>query len=186
MPTELGRPPPVEHPTRQTSCSGRSSAPVGRSTITPFSRSRTRSANRLHRMEVVRDEHDCLAFRTKAAKCVEAFLLEAAVADCEHLIEEQDVEVDLDRDRVCESHLHSRGEVLQLLIHEPFEFRERDDFIEAGVDGAAESPRSVALMRMLSRAVSSGLNPTPNSMNGESRPVTCTVPGPPGRCRSGS
>ena len=32
------------------------------------------------------------------------------------------------------------------------------------------------LMRMLSRAVSSGLKPTPSSMNGESRPLTAHVP----------
>ena len=37
-------------------------------------------------------------------------------------------------------------------------------------------PSRVPLIRMLSRAVSSGLKPTPSSMNGESRPLTCTVP----------
>ena len=34
----------------------------------------------------------------------------------------------------------------------------------------------IALMSTLSRAVSSGLKPTPNSMNGDSRPSIATVP----------
>ena len=47
-------------------------------------------------------------------------------------------------------------------------------------------PSSVPLIRMLSRAVSSGLKPTPSSMNGESAPLTARCPSPAGRCRRGS
>jgi hypothetical protein len=38
------------------------------------------------------------------------------------------------------------------------------------------SPISVELRTMLSRALSSELNPTPSSMNGETSPLTSTVP----------
>ena len=38
------------------------------------------------------------------------------------------------------------------------------------------SPSRVPLILMLSRAVSSGLKPTPSSMNGERRPLTRTTP----------
>ena len=39
-----------------------------------------------------------------------------------------------------------------------------------------ERPSSVPLIRTLSRAFSSGLKPTPSSMNGESRPSMRTEP----------
>ena len=61
----------------------------------------------------------------------EALLLEALVADREHLVEQEDVEVDLDRDRVGEPHLHPGREVLQLLVDEALELGERDDVVEA-------------------------------------------------------
>ena len=112
----------------------------------------------------------------KRSNVVEALLLEALVADGENLVEQQDVEVDLDRDRVGEPNLHSRREVLQLLVHEALELRERDDLVVTRSRAlVGDRPSSVPLMRMLSRAVSSGLKPTPSSMNGERSPSTVTV-----------
>ena len=61
----------------------------------------------------------------------EALLLELRVADGEHLVEQQDVEVDLDRDRVRKPHLHPRREVLQLLVDEALEPGELEDRVEA-------------------------------------------------------
>ena len=75
----------------------------------------------------------------RRSKCVEALLLERRVADGEHLVEEQHVGVDLDRDRVGEPHLHPRRVVLQLLVDEALELGERDDLVEA----RARASRSV-------------------------------------------
>ena len=128
------------------------------------------------RLEVVADEHDRLALRAEAVERREALLLEALVADGEHLVEQEDVEVDLDRDRVREPDLHPGGEVLQLLVDEALELGERDDLVEASLRARfRERPSSVPLIRMLSRAVSSGLKPTPSSMNGESSAVDADV-----------
>ena len=58
-------------------------------------------------MKIVADEHDRLAFSVQALQGCEALLLELLVADGQYLVEEQDVEVDSDRDRIRESHLHT-------------------------------------------------------------------------------
>ena len=136
----------------------------------------------LERAEVVGDEDDRLALGPEALERREALLLEALVADGEHLVEQQDVEVDLDRDRVREPDLHARREVLQLLVDEALELGEGDDLVEALARARRRvSPSSVPLMRMLSRAVSSGLKPTPSSMNGESSAVDRAPSPRPGR-----
>ena len=53
-------------------------------------------AEALHRAHVVGDEQDRLPLRADALELVEALLLERGVADGEHLVDEQDVGVDLD------------------------------------------------------------------------------------------
>src|SRR3954469_11533596 len=86
------------------------------------------------RVEVVADEHHRLAFGAEALERDHALLLEALVADREHLVEQEHVEVDLDRDRVREPHLHARREVLQLLVDEALELREGDDVVIAALE----------------------------------------------------
>ena len=53
-----------------------------------------------------------------AIEDVEALLLEGGVADGEHLVDEQDVGVDLDRHREGEPDVHARGVVLELELLE--------------------------------------------------------------------
>ena len=73
--------------------------------------------------------------------------------------------------------MHARGVVLELEVHELLELGERDDVrASARCASLRDSPSMIALMIALSRAVSSGLKPTPSSMNGESRPCTSSVP----------
>ena len=62
---------------------------------------------------------------------VEALLLERGVADREHLVDEQDVGIDLDSNREREPDLHPRGVVLELEVDELLELGERDDLVEA-------------------------------------------------------
>ena len=71
---------------------------------------------------------------------VEALLLEGGVADGEHLVDEQDVRVGLDRDREGEPDVHPRRVVLELEVHELLELGERDDVVEALARLAARQP----------------------------------------------
>ena len=66
--------------------------------------------------------------------------------------------------------------VLELEVEELLELGERDDLVEAPRASLRESPSMTALMITLSRAVRSGLKPTPSSMNGDSRPSTSMLP----------
>ena len=60
------------------------------------------------RAHVVRDEDDRPTFLAQAVEDVEALLLKGGVADGEHLVDQQDVGVDLDRHREREPHVHAR------------------------------------------------------------------------------
>src|ERR671934_3049337 len=54
--------------------------------------------------ELVADEDDRLPLLLEPLEGDQALLLEGLVADRQHLVEEEDVEGDLDRDRVGETH----------------------------------------------------------------------------------
>ena len=59
------------------------------------------------------------------------FCCERGVADGEHLVDEQDVGVDLDRDREGEADVHARGVVLELELLELAQFGEVDHLVVA-------------------------------------------------------
>src|SRR4029077_3608094 len=59
------------------------------------------------RTEVVRHEHDRLLRRTELADLGEALVLEVLVADREHLVDEEDVRLEMHRDREAEAHVHA-------------------------------------------------------------------------------
>ena len=67
----------------------------------------------------------------EALELLEALLLEGGVADREHLVDQQHLGVDLDRDREGEPHGHAGRVVLQLEVDELLELGERDDVVEA-------------------------------------------------------
>ena len=73
------------------------------------------------------DEHDRAAFALEPEELLEALLLEGGVADGEHLVDQQDLGVDLDRGREREPHEHPRGVVLQAQVEELLELGEGDD-----------------------------------------------------------
>ena len=127
-------------------------------------------AEPLHGREIVCHEHDRSALALQAPERVEALLLEAGVADREHLVDEIQVGLRLDHRGEAEPHLHAGGVVLQLQVDEPLQLRELDDRGEPAPGLARDTPSSAAFTTTLSRAVSSGLNPTPSSMNGDTRP----------------
>jgi hypothetical protein len=80
----------------------------------------------------VRHEDDRLAGVLQVLELLEALLLEGGVADREHLVDEQDVGVDLDGHREREAHAHAGRVVLELEVDELLELREGDDVVEAG------------------------------------------------------
>ena len=112
---------------------------------------------------------------------VRALLLEGGVADREHLVDQQDVGVGLDHHREGEPDQHPRGVVLQLQVDELLELGELDHRVEAALaPRRGVRPIITPLRITFSRAVSSGLKPTPSSMNGARRP------GHPDRARVGA
>ena len=88
-------------------------------------------AEALQRAHVVGDEHDRLARVAHRVEDVEALLLERGVADREHLVDQQDVGIDLDRHREREPDMHPRGVVLQLEVLELLELGELDHAVVA-------------------------------------------------------
>ena len=85
--------------------------------------------------------------------------------------------------RVCKPEQHPRRIILELLVDEALEFSEHDDLIEPLCGAALREPRSVPLIRTLSRASSSGLKPTPSSMKGEAARTRARYRDPVDRCR---
>ena len=65
---------------------------------------------------------------------VDALALERFVADGEHLVEQQDVGVDVDRDREPEAHVHAGGVRPDRQVDEALELAELDDLVEPAVD----------------------------------------------------
>ena len=76
-------------------------------------------------------KQDRLALVAHAVELVEALLLEGGVADGEHLVDQQDVGVDLDHHREGQAHVHPRRVVLELEVDELLELGEVDDRVEA-------------------------------------------------------
>ena len=122
------------------------------------------------------DEDDRLSGGPHLLERLEALLLEVGVADGERLVEQEDVERHLDRDRVGQPKQHPRRVVLELLVDEALEPGELEDRVEARATWRRVIPISIPLISMFVRAVNSGLKPTPSSMNGDSRPRIRTVP----------
>ena len=87
-------------------------------------------AEAVHRAHVVGDEQDRLARLADAHELVEALLLERRVADREHLVDQQDVGVDLDHHREREPDQHPDRVVLELEVDELAELGEVDDGVE--------------------------------------------------------
>ena len=71
---------------------------------------------------------------------VQALALEGLVTDGEHLVDEQHVGIDVDRDREAEPDVHPGRVVLHLLVDEPLELGELDDVVEPRIDVGALEP----------------------------------------------
>ena len=75
-----------------------------------------------------------LPLRSQLGELLDAAALELGVADREHLVDEQDVGIDVDRDGEAEPHVHARRVVLHRRVDELLEPGELDDLVEARVE----------------------------------------------------
>ena len=130
----------------------------------------------LDALHVVGDEDDRPPLLVQVREHVDALLLEGGVADRQHLVDQQDVGVDLDHQREPEPDQHPGGVVLQLQVDELAELGEVDDLVEPARASLGVSPIITPFRITFSCAVSSGLKPTPSSMNGTRRPAILIEP----------
>ena len=93
------------------------------------------------RVERVGDEHDRAAVALELAHPVDAPLLERLVAHGEHLVDQQDLGIDVHGDREPQPHEHARGVELHLVVHEVLELGERDDVVVDALGVPAREPQ---------------------------------------------
>ena len=95
--------------------------------------------------------------RADVVHLAEALLLKRDVADREHLVDEQDLRLEVRRHRERQPHLHAARVVLDRRVDEPLDFGEGDDLVELPCDLArAACPRIAPFTKTFSRPVSSG------------------------------
>ena len=84
----------------------------------------------------VRDEEDGLAAAPELGELVEALVGEAFVTDRQHLVDQQQVGIDVDGDGKAEPHVHAGRVGLDRSIDEVLELGEFDNLVEAVGDFA--------------------------------------------------
>ena len=132
----------------------------------------------LDRAHVVGDEDDRAVGVANLVEDVGALLLEGGVADREDLVDQEDLGVGLDHHREGEPDQHPRRVVLQLHVDEFLQLGELEHGLRGGpAHRAVARPIITPFSSTFSRAVSSGLKPTPSSMKGARRPAIRTRPG---------
>ena len=93
------------------------------------------------RRQVVRDEHQRDAARDQLAHPLDALVLERGVADAQHLVDEQDVGIEVGGDREAEPRVHAGRVALDLGVDELADAGELDDLVElAARSRRASSP----------------------------------------------
>ena len=88
----------------------------------------------LHRVDVVAHEEHRPAAARDVAHAAQALLLKGRVADGEHLVDEQDVGLEVRGHRECQLHVHAARIALDRRIDEAVDFGELDDLLEAAFD----------------------------------------------------
>ena len=88
------------------------------------------------------DEQDRPALPLELGDLVQALARERLVADREHLVDEQDVRVDVHGDREAEPDVHARRVVLDRVVDELLELGELDDRVEQAVGLLAATGRA--------------------------------------------
>ena len=129
-----------------------------------------------HRVHRVRDHDDRAALLLELDELLGAPALELLVADREHLVDQEHIGIDVDRDREPEADVHARRVVLDRCVDEAPDAGERDDLVEPLIHLRFDKPRIAPLRYTLSRPESSGWNPAPSSSSAEIFPRVVIVP----------
>jgi len=87
-------------------------------------------------------EDDRLAFALEPEELLKALLLEGRVADRQHLVDQEDLGLHLDRGGESEPDKHPGGVVLELEVDELLEFGECDSPHQSARSPACESVRA--------------------------------------------
>ena len=98
-----------------------------------------------HRDQVVRDEHERNAVRAQRPHPRETLLLKPRVADAQHLVDEQDVRIQMRRDGKTEPRVHARRVAFHRRVDELGYAREFDDLVELPGDLRLLHPHDRAL-----------------------------------------
>ena len=121
----------------------RSGSPT--STMRPWSSHRDAVADRLHVADRVRDEQDGDAARAQLVDLAHAALPEVDVADRQRFVHQQDLRIDIDRDREGQPHHHAARIGLHRLIDEVADLGEGRDILVALVDLPRGQPENRAV-----------------------------------------
>ena len=138
-------------------CRERSRAPLARSSSntatsrsecpyrpesTPESRTTPRRAQVGQRTSVVADEqHRSTLLARHVPHSAEALPLECQIADGQHLVDDQNLRLQVRRDRKSQPHLHAAAVTLDRRVEEPLDLGERHDLVELLLDLARGSCR---------------------------------------------
>ena len=103
------------------------------------------AAERLYDRHVVADEEDGPALARDPAHLPETLLLECEVPDGEHLVDEQDLRLQMRGDREREPDLHTARVALDRRVEEVVDLGKRDDLVEAALDLPLPHPEDRAV-----------------------------------------
>src|SRR5439155_6233198 len=102
-------------------------------------------AELVDRLHVVRDEHDRAPGSTQVLHATEAALLELRVADGEHLVDEEDLRLEVRGHGEREPHGHPARVALDRRVEEPLDAGEFDDLRKPALDLSALHPEDRAV-----------------------------------------
>src|SRR2546423_15542059 len=94
---------------------------------------------------VVGHEEHGSSLGPQVAHCAETLSLKSDVANGEHLVDEQDVRVEMRGDRKAQSHSHARRIAFDGRVDEPLDIRELDDLFQLAIDFAFPHPEDRAV-----------------------------------------
>src|SRR5437660_378543 len=91
-------------------------------------------ANALERAQIMADEQDRAAVAGHVLHLAETPLLEFHVADGEHLVDDEDLRLEMGSDRKSQAHIHTGRVALHGRVQESLDLREGDDLVELAPD----------------------------------------------------
>src|SRR5437016_13910749 len=80
------------------------------------------------------DEQDCSSAFDDLAHLVKTFLLKIGITDGQHLIDNQDLRIEMRCHGKCKAYVHAAGVSFYRCFEESFCSRESHDFIKSGID----------------------------------------------------